>query len=85
MPEAMKREEILEKPILITGYVVCKSKFKGKYAIVEAKLDNREITFIANQYMLNQLEKIKDFPIIAKVMKRDKGPFFKFIDMRGVL
>ena len=80
----MRRENIIGKTILITSYEEKPSKYKGKYGIVHANLGKTEITFVANEYMLKQLKEIKEFPVLAKVLKRDKGPYISFIDFRGV-
>jgi len=74
----VKRDEIVGKAMIITSYEEFPSKYKGKYAVVHAELEGKEIEFIANNYMLNQLKEVQ-LPIVAKVMKRDKGPYFQFV------
>lgn len=84
LPRSVRRDDIIGKPILITSYDKKPSKYKGEYAIVYAKLDETEITFIGNEYMLRQLKQVKNFPVLAKVIRRDKGPYIRFIDFRGI-
>jgi len=74
----VKRDEIIGKTIVITSYDEYESKYKGKYAVVRAELEGKDIEFIANQYMLNQLKGV-ELPVLAKVMKRKKGPYIEFV------
>ncbi|MEM5802826.1 MAG: hypothetical protein QXO57_02610 [Candidatus Aenigmatarchaeota archaeon] len=82
--EKVRKEDLFNKEILIKDYRILESQYSGEYAIVQAEINDRIITFVSNNFMLKQLKGVdkNKFPIRVRLSKKlgekSDRPFWRF-------
>lgn len=79
--DKVKLDDVLNKEIVVTGYVVTKSKYKSSgdmYLKLQFEVDGaRYILFTGSNVLINQIERYHDeIPFITTIKKVDK--FYTF-------
>jgi len=77
--EKLKLQDIIGKPIIVTGYKITKSKFKeDDYVAIQFELDGEQhVTFTGAQVLIEQLKKYgKEIPFETTIKRL--GKFYSF-------
>jgi hypothetical protein len=77
--EKLKLQDIIGKPIIVTGYKITKSKFKeDDYVAIQFELDcEQHVTFTGAQVLIEQLKKYGEEIPFETTIKR-LGKFYSF-------